>query len=117
MADRSMRGTGLGFKTFENENDVEFEPRHKIGFSCPRDHLFTVIFAAEAELPTEWTCPRCGTDALRTDGQRPPDKDGKPIRTHWDMLRERRSLPDLERLLAERMALLHAGNIGPSSPA
>ncbi|HIW69745.1 MAG TPA: RNA polymerase-binding protein RbpA, partial [Candidatus Dietzia merdigallinarum] len=31
---------------------------------------------------------------------------GKPPRTHWDMLLERRSLEDLEDLLKERMDLL-----------
>ena len=27
----------------------------------------------------------------------------KPARTHWDMLRERRSIEELEELLAERL--------------
>ncbi|SHF63871.1 RNA polymerase-binding protein RbpA [Streptoalloteichus hindustanus] len=35
----------------------------------------------------------------------------KPARTHWDMLRERRSIPELEQLLAERLALLGAGRV------
>jgi hypothetical protein len=30
----------------------------------------------------------------------------KPARTHWDMLLERRTVDDLEELLAERLALL-----------
>ena len=33
-------------------------------------------------------------------------KKGKPPRTHWDMLLERRSLEELEELLKERMDLL-----------
>jgi hypothetical protein len=30
----------------------------------------------------------------------------KPARTHWDMLLERRSIPELEELLEERLTLL-----------
>ncbi|MGB7425370.1 MAG: RNA polymerase-binding protein RbpA, partial [Ornithinimicrobium sp.] len=30
----------------------------------------------------------------------------KPQRTHWDMLLERRSIPELEELLEERLTLL-----------
>ena len=37
----------------------------------------------------------------------------KPVRSHWDMLRERRSVADFEEILAERLALLRAGTIGP----
>ena len=113
MADRSVKGTGLGAKSFEGEDGIEFEPRCAIQFVCPRDHQFSVVFAQEAELPTEWRCPRCGTEALRSDGERSPAKEEKRGRSHWDMLRERRSVPDLERLLAERLTLLHAGQIGP----
>lgn len=108
MSDRSLKGTGFGAKSFENEAGIDFAPRQEVGFFCPSDHLFTMVFAQEAELPTQWTCPRCGTDALRTDGRRPDVTEDKPARTHWDMLRERRSVADLERLLAERLAILHA---------
>ena len=39
---------------------------------------------------------------------RPPEaKKGKPARTHWDMLLERRSVAELEEVLAERLAVLH----------
>ena len=40
----------------------------------------------------------------------------KPVRTHWDMLRERRTVGELEELLAERLALLRSGTIGPGVP-
>ena len=30
------------------------------------------------------------------------------MRTHWDMLLERRTIADLEELMSERLALLHA---------
>nr|WP_297993085.1 RNA polymerase-binding protein RbpA [uncultured Actinomyces sp.] len=80
--------------------------RQEIGFVCPSDHHFTVMFSEEAELPTEWECQRCGKIAARADGTQPEEKEVKPPRTHYDMLRERRSIPELEELMAERLALL-----------
>jgi uncharacterized small protein (DUF1192 family) len=50
----------------------------------------------------------CGATALRRDGEQPDDKPVKPARTHWDMLLERRSIAELEEVLAERLAALHA---------
>jgi hypothetical protein len=98
-----LRGVGLGAKSFEDEEGIEFAARQVLGFDCPNGHHFEVTFSVEAELPTEWECPRCGSMALRSDGTKPEEKDGKPQRTHWDMLRERRSISDLEDLLAERL--------------
>lgn len=114
MADRSLRGTGLGAKSFEDEAGVEFAPRREVGFDCPRKHHFTLVFAEEAEMPSVWECPRCGAESLRSDGQRAEAKEEKPVRTHWDMLRERRSIAELEELLAERLSLLRSGEAGPA---
>ena len=36
-------------------------------------------------------------------------------RTHWDMLRERRSIAELEDLLAERLNLLRSGELGSTA--
>ncbi len=46
--------------------------------------------------------PRCCATA-----HQPEEKKGKPARTHWDMLLERRSTAELEEVLAERLAVLH----------
>jgi len=37
------------------------------------------------------------------------------VRTHWDMLRERRSIAELEELLAERLSLLRSGELGSTA--
>ena len=39
-------------------------------------------------------------------GPEPEAKPVKHVRTHWDMLLERRSIPELEELLEERLTLL-----------
>ncbi|PKQ32627.1 MAG: hypothetical protein CVT62_00795 [Actinobacteria bacterium HGW-Actinobacteria-2] len=103
MAERALRGFGLGAKSFSEPATVELAPRQEIGFDCSGGHHFQVVFAEEAELPTEWECPRCGATARRSDGVEPEVKETKPVRTHWDMLRERRSIEELEDLLAERL--------------
>ncbi len=103
MASSALRGSGLGTKSLEDEKGVEMAPRIELGFVCPSDHTFAVTFSSEAELPTEWGCPRCGGTGIRADGTKSEFKDDKPQRTHWDMLLERRSIPELEALLKERL--------------
>ncbi len=103
MADRALRGVGLGAKSFEDEEGIEFAARHILGFDCPQGHHFDIAFSVEAELPAEWECPRCGQVASRSDGTEPEQKENKPVRTHWDMLLERRSRDELAELLAERL--------------
>ena len=52
--------------------------------------------------------------ALSTTGIKPEVKVEKPVRTHWDMLLERRSEKELEDILKERLDLLRGGEIGPA---
>jgi predicted RNA-binding Zn-ribbon protein involved in translation (DUF1610 family) len=106
MADRALRGSGLGSRSFEDATGVEFAPRQQVEFDCPSGHHFAVMFSEEAELPLEWECTKCGKIAVRSDGSRPEEKDVKAPRTHYDMLRERRSIPELEELMAERLEIL-----------
>ena len=103
MADRALKGSGFGAKSYADPNAVELAPRQEVGFDCPKGHHFDLMFAEEAELPTEWECPRCGEIAVRSDGAVGEEKAVKPARTHWDMLLERRSIAELEDLLAERL--------------
>jgi hypothetical protein len=106
MADKALRGHGLGSKSLADGAGVELAARQQLSFDCPNGHHFTLVFAEEAELPTEWECSKCGKTALRADGVLPPAKEEKHVRTHWDMLRERRSIPELEEILAERLEQL-----------
>lgn len=103
MASRSLKGHGMGVRSMSTASGIELAARRDIEFDCPNGHHFSLVFAEEAELPTEWECSKCGQVASRTDGVRPEPKVTKPIRTHWDMLRERRSIPELEEILAERL--------------
>jgi hypothetical protein len=114
MAERSLRGARLGAQSFEDERGVEMAPRQDVDFDCSRGHEFSVTMATEAEIPAEWECPRCGATARHREGAEPVAKKEKPPRTHWDMLLERRSIPELEEILTERLDLLRTGQIGPA---
>jgi len=108
MADRVLRGSRLGAISYETEYAAEPAPRQLIRFRCERDHEFSVPFAHDAELPATWECKVCGGVALLRDGEGLAAKPAKHVRTHWDMLLERRSIDDLEEVLAERLAELHS---------
>jgi hypothetical protein len=106
MAERSLRGTRLGATSYENDRNTDLAPRQDVAFDCPKGHSFTVPFAAEAEIPTTWECRVCGATAFTAAGDLPAPKKVKPPRSHWDMLLERRSVADLEEVLAERLAVI-----------
>jgi len=106
MAERALRGTRLGATSYENDRNTDLAPRQEIAFVCPKEHHFTVPFAAEAEVPATWECRVCGAIAFTAEGEQPSPKKVKPPRSHWDMLRERRSIADLEQVLEERLALI-----------
>ena len=107
MSDRVLRGSRLGAVSYESDRHTEFAPRATKTYDCPRGHSVHVPFAAEADVPPTWECRVCGATALLRDGEQPEAKKTKPARTHWDMLLERRSVDELEEVLAERLAVLH----------
>ena len=108
MSDRALRGTRLGAVSYETDNGIAPAARQPVTYDCPEGHEFTMPFSVEADVPPEWECRQCGAMALRRDGVRPEPKAGRPQRSHWDMLLERRSIPELEELLEERLELLRA---------
>lgn len=68
-----------------------------------------MTFAADAEVPEAWECRTCGAEALLRigEGTATVDHSGdKAARTHWDMLLERRTIPELEELLEERLTYI-----------
>jgi len=89
-------------------------PRQQVTYVTDAGLEFQVTMAAEAEVPAEWECPSNGQMGRRVGGDEPEIKKDKPVRTHWDMLLERRSIKELEEILSERLELLRAGEIGPA---
>ncbi|MGL5858610.1 MAG: RNA polymerase-binding protein RbpA [Angustibacter sp.] len=107
MSDKSLRGTRLGAQSLESDDGVEPAARRVGEYHCPRGHVTRLPFSVEAQMPPTWECS-CGAEALLVNSQRPEPVAVKRARTHWDMLLERRSIADLEVLLAERLELLRA---------
>lgn len=112
MADRSLRGMRLGAQSLQSEEGVVFSPRVTYTYSCPACGRETqMVFAAEAEAPETWECKFCGEEATLLVGDTPVARErgeAKAPRSHWDMLLERRTIPELEELLEERLQYLRA---------
>jgi ribosomal protein L37AE/L43A len=110
MADRSLRGIRLGAQSLQSEEGVVFHERAEYTYTCTACGRDTILmFAADAEAPEAWECRTCGAEAtLKVDGTAVTvDHSGdKTPRSHWDMLLERRTIPELEELLEERLQFL-----------
>jgi hypothetical protein len=102
----------LGTQSLQSEEGVEFSPRKKSSYRTTDGETFEVIFAADAEVPGVWESPKSGREGTLLDGNGDLVKSEKPdekvARTHWDMLLERRTRPELEELLQERLDFLRA---------
>jgi hypothetical protein len=105
MSDRSLRGMRLGAQSMETESGVEPAPRQRVEYRCEDGEQVFVTFSSEAEIPPVWVS-KTGKEALLVDGERPVNSNEKAVRTHWDMLLERRSLPELEQILEDRLTIL-----------
>jgi hypothetical protein len=111
MAQQTMRGIRLGAQSLESEIGVSFSARTKHSFQCPNGHLSELVFAQDAELPTQWQCKSCPQQAtLLADGAlvKLEIEELKTPRSHWEMLLERRSKEELEEILKERLLYIRA---------
>lgn len=110
MAERALRGMMIGANSLESEEGVELAPRIEAIYDCPDGRTLVIPFAADADIPPVWEAPG-GGEALLRDATRPDPKPTKPVRTHWDMLLERRTEGELQELLDERLKLLRSGQL------
>ncbi len=112
MADRSLRGMRLGSQSFQTEEGVDFVERITAHYRAEDGSEFEVVFAEDAEVPTRWENPRTNRSGILLDAAGNPVEEDRgeerAPRTHWDMLLERRTLPELEEILQERLELLRA---------
>jgi len=84
----------------------ETAPRRRIAFWCANGHESRPSFAADAELPEQWDCPRCGFPAGRDKDNPPAAPRTAPYKTHLAHVRERRDDKDGEALLNEALEAL-----------
>ena len=109
MAERSLRGMSIGAKSLESDENVDLAPRQDYTYVCPDGHRTIIPFAQDADIPDEWEC-RCGKTA-RIEGKDSSNADDltKQVRSHWDMLMERRTEAELKELLEKRLKMHHDG--------
>lgn len=105
MADRVLRGSRMGAVSYETDRDHDLAPRQMVKYKTETGEIFEVPFADDAEIPGTWLCKN-GQVGVLMEGEGIDSKPVKPPRTHWDMLRERRSIEELDELLEERIELL-----------
>ncbi|MEE6179717.1 RNA polymerase-binding protein RbpA [Mycobacterium sp. 050134] len=106
MADRLMRGSRLGALSYEVDRNHDLAARRIARYRTENGDEFDMPFAADAEVPGTWLC-RNGMEGNLIEGGDPAEpKKVKLPRTHWDMLRERRSIEELDELLKERLDII-----------
>lgn len=112
MNDKRLRGTRLGSISSETEEGVDFVDRQDVTFRTDDGEEFVVTFMTGVELPYDWSSPRTSKIGRRLDAN------GKPIQgtdpnapapaaptvTHWEQLMKRRTIAELEVILADRIA-------------
>lgn len=102
MADRVLRGSRMGAVSYETDRDHDLAPRQIVRYKTETGEVYEVPFADDAEIPGTWLCKN-GQVGHLIEGVGSESKPIKPPRTHWDMLRERRSIEELDVLLEERI--------------
>ena len=112
MLNRSIRGSGLQAQSYQSEDGVDYAQRVVAHYKTAHDVIFRVTFSQEADIPRTWPSPKSGEEGvlLSASGRRMPRHvaEAPHIRTHMDMVRERRTDEELEELLMWRLQLLRA---------
>jgi thioesterase domain-containing protein len=112
MADRVMRGSRLGTLSYEVDRDHDLAARKIARYRTENGDEFDMPFAADAEVPGTWLCRNGMEGALIEGADLAEPKKVKVPRTHWDMLRERRSIEELDELLNERLEIIKSRRRG-----
>jgi hypothetical protein len=109
-----VTATGTRTSLYSLSDDlVEPAETREVTYRCPSGHTFVTRFFAGAEVvPHRWDCRSCDAAAHTDDpkSQEVPESRRRigSTKTAWQMLRERRTLAELEVLLEERLGLLRA---------
>jgi len=102
----AIRGSRVGAGPMGETERGETAPRRRVAFWCANGHESRPSFAADAELPELWDCPRCGFPAGRNRDDPPAPPRNEPYKTHLAYVRERRDDKDGEAILNEALAAL-----------
>lgn len=112
MSNKQLRGTRLGSISHENEDGVDFVETQTVTFRTADGEEFPVKFMIGVDLPFDWKSPRSSNIGRRLDAKGKPivgvDPNAPapvaPTVTHWEQLMKRRTIEELEIILADRIA-------------
>ena len=99
----AIRGSRVGAGPMGEAERGEAAPREYVSYFCANHHVIRPAFAAEAEIPDTWECPRCGLPANRDQANPPAPPKIVPYTTHLAYAKERRSEAEAAAILAEAL--------------
>ena len=102
----AIRGSRVGAGPMGEAERGEAAPRMWVSFWCSRGHESKPSFAADAAIPDEWDCPRCGLPAGPDKDNPPAPPKIEPYKTHLAYVKERRSQAEGDAILQEALGRL-----------
>jgi len=118
-----MRGNRLVSASNQVDRGAELVARRVSDYWCALDHCTSAAFAADVEPPGEWTCRVCSGPSTLDRGTAPVAFRPRFFpRTPYEFLMTRRTEEDGERILADALAAMRAGDYprsgaGPRPPS
>ncbi len=114
----SREFAALHMEALSGLSDGGVAQSREVAYRCMAGHDLTIRFAVEAAVPRLWECqvhrvpaPLVDPAVVEAGGGAVGDPEVPRVReqkSHWERLLERRTIPELEVLLEERLALLRA---------
>lgn len=108
MATGAIRGSRIGSGPMGEAERGESAPRKSVPYFCSNNHTTVLHFAAEADNPESWDCPRCGMPASVDQANRPTAPKTEPYKTHLAYVKERRSETEAQEILDEALQQLRS---------
>lgn len=104
----AIRGSRVGAGPMGEAERGEAAPRMHVSYFCASGHVTSPAFAADAQVPESWDCPRCGLPANLDQENPPPPPRIVPYKTHLAYVKERRTEAEAAQILAEAVTSLRA---------
>ena len=104
----AIRGSRVGAGPMGEAERGDSAPRLYVSYYCASGHVTRPAFAADAQIPESWDCPRCGLPADTDADNPPPPPKITPYKTHLAYVKERRTDAEAAQILEEAVSALRA---------
>ncbi len=102
----AIRGSRVGAGPMGEAERGDTAPRLHVSYFCANGHETRPAFAAEAQLPETWDCPRCGLPGNLDSDNPPAPPKAQPYKTHLAYVKERRTEKEAADILSEAVKVL-----------